>query len=91
MRFEWDDGKANSNVLKHSITFAEAVTIFADPNLLFTEDHKHSYGEEREWAIGEADDGSIMVVVFTMRGECIRIISARHATKREYQRYESGI
>jgi uncharacterized protein len=91
MYFEWDDTKAESNALKHDITFEEAVSIFADPNLLFTEDDKHSYGEEREWAIGEAEDGSIIVVVFTMRGECVRIISARNTTKREWQQYESGI
>lgn len=91
MYFEWDDNKAKSNDWKHGITFEEAVSVFADPNLLFTEDYKHSYGEEREWAIGEAENGSILVVVFTMRDDCIRIISARNATKREWQQYESGI
>jgi uncharacterized DUF497 family protein len=90
MRFEWDDQKAESNVLKHGITFEEAVTVFADPYLLFTQDFQHSQGEEREWAIGEAENGLIVVVVFTMRSEQIRIISARRATKRECQRYESG-
>jgi uncharacterized DUF497 family protein len=91
MRFEWHDDKAESNALKHGITFEEAVTVFADPYLLFTEDVQHSQREEREWAIGESENGSIVVVVFTMRGERIRIISARRATKRECQRYESGI
>jgi len=91
MRFEWNDNKTESNALKHGITFEEAVTVFADPYLLFTEDSKHSQGEEREWAIGEAENGSIAVVVFTMRGKQIRIISARKATKKECQRYESGI
>ena len=91
MRFEWDDNKAESNALKHGITFEEAVTVFADPYLLFTEDSQHSQGEDREWALGEAENGSVVVVVFTMRGEQIRIISARKATKRECQRYESGI
>ncbi len=91
MRFEWNDNKTESNALKHGITFEEAVTVFADPYLLFTEDSKHSQGEEREWAIREAENGSIVVVVFTMRGKQIRIISARKATKKECQRYESGI
>lgn len=91
MQFEWDDNKAESNALKHGITFDEAVTVFADPDLLFTEDSRHSQGEEREWAIGETENGSIVVVVFTMRDEQIRIISAREATKKERQRYESGI
>lgn len=91
MRFEWDDNKAELNALKHGITFEEAITVFADPNLLFTEDSKHSQGEEREWAIKEAENGLIVVVVFTMRGEQIRLISAREATKRKCQRYASGI
>jgi uncharacterized protein len=91
MRFEWDENKAESNFVKHGIQFEEAVTVFADPYLIFTEDSSHSQAEEREWAIGEAEDGSIVVVVFTMRGERIRIISARKATKKECQQYESGI
>ena len=91
MRFEWDDNKAKSNFLKHGITFEKAVTVFADPYLLFTEDSKHSEQEEREWAIGEAENGSMIVVIFTMRNEKIRIISARKATKRERKRYEEGI
>jgi uncharacterized protein len=91
MRFEWDENKAELNFLKHGIQFEEAVTVFADPYLMFTEDSSHSQGEEREWAIGEMEDGLIVVVVFTMRGEGIRIISARKATKRECQKYESGI
>jgi uncharacterized protein len=91
MRFIWDDNKAESNALKHGITFEEAVTVFADPYLQFTEDSQHSQREEREWAIGEAENSAIVVVVFTMRGQHMRIISARRATKRECQRYESGI
>ncbi len=91
MHFEWDENKAESNFLKHGIQFEEAVTVFADPYLLFTEDSSHSYGEEREWAIGESENGSMVVVVFTMRDERIRIISARKATKKECRQYESGI
>jgi len=91
MRFEWDKNKAESNFLKHGITFEEAVTIFADPYLLFTKDSKHSEQEEREWAIGESESVSMLVIVFTMRGENIRIISARKATKRERKSYEEGI
>jgi uncharacterized protein len=91
MRFEWDDNKAESNALKHGITFEEAVTVFADPDLIFTQDSQHSQGEEREWAIGATENGSIVVVVFTLRNKQIRIISARNATKMEYQSYESGI
>ncbi|MBF2057579.1 MAG: BrnT family toxin [Cyanobacterium sp. T60_A2020_053] len=91
MRFHWDKNKAESNFLKHGITFEDAVTIFADPYLLFTEDIKHSQKEQREWAMGESENGLILVVVFTVRQEVFRIISARKATKKERQRYEEGI
>jgi uncharacterized protein len=90
MQFEWDENKAESNWLKHNITFEEAVTVFADPYLLFTEDSQHSEQEERQWAMGEAENGLMLVIVFTMRGEQIRIISARKATKTERKRYEEG-
>jgi uncharacterized protein len=90
MPFEWDPEKARSNWWKHQITFEEAITIFADPNLRFAPDPEHSYGEEREWAIGETEEGAVLVVVFTMREDEIRIISARPATQKEIRRYESG-
>ena len=83
MPFEWDPNKAQTNLWKHRISFEEAATIFGDP--------EHSYGEEREWAIGETENGMVLVVVFTMREDEIRIISARPATKQEINRYESGI
>ena len=91
MPFEWDPNKAQTNLWKHRISFEEAATIFGDPNLMFTIDPEHSYGEEREWAIGETENGMVLVVVFTMREDEIRIISARPATKQEINRYESGI
>lgn len=78
-------------LLSIDITFEEAVTVFADPYLLFTEDSTHSTQEERQWAIGEAENGLMLVIVFTMRGEQIRIVSARKATKRKRKRYEEGI
>ncbi|OCQ92229.1 hypothetical protein BCD67_04580 [Oscillatoriales cyanobacterium USR001] len=59
--------------------------------LLETEDSQHSEQEERQWAMGEAENGLMLVIVFTMRGEQIRIISARKATKTERKRYEEGI
>jgi len=90
MSFEWDSNKARSNWWKHQITFEEAITIFADPNLQFAPDPEHSDQEEREWAIGETEQGIILVVVFTMREDEIRVISARPATQKEIRRYESG-
>lgn len=48
MPFEWDDNKAESHFLKHGIRFEQAIAIFADPYLLFTEDSKYSEKEQRE-------------------------------------------
>ncbi len=90
MEFEWDTDKAESNLRKHGVSFEEAVTIFADPYLLFTEDSKHSQREEREWALGESEKRLLLVVVFTMRENNIRLISARKATKQERRNYEQG-
>lgn len=75
---------------KHRIPFVQAITAFDDPFALVAPDDEHSSaGEMREWLIGEADDG-VLVVVFTRRreGQVYRIISARRASQRERKRYE---
>jgi uncharacterized protein len=90
MKFEWDEEKAHRNVLKHGISFDQAITAFDDPFALIAPDEKHSIaGEIREWLIGESDDG-VLVVVFTRRwsGQAYRLISARSANRRERKRYE---
>ena len=90
MRFEWDEEKAQRNILKHGISFDRAITAFDDPFALIAPDEKHSSaGEIREWLIGESDDG-VLVVVFTRRwiGQTYRLISARRANRRERKRYE---
>jgi uncharacterized DUF497 family protein len=90
MKFEWDEEKAHRNILKHGISFDQAITAFDDPFALIAPDEKHSSeGEIREWLIGESDDG-VLVVVFTRRwrGQICRIISARRANRRERKRYE---
>jgi uncharacterized protein len=88
VRFEWSDAKADSNSKKHGVSFGLAVTVFDDPYALIAPDRKHSVAEAREWIIGEADTG-ILVVIFTRRVEgVIRIISARPANRRERKLYE---
>jgi uncharacterized DUF497 family protein len=89
-RFEWDVRKAHSNVAKHGVSFELARTVFDDPFGLVAIDDTHSTPEEeREWRIGESDEG-MLVVVFTKRdqGRIYRLISARRANRRERQRYE---
>jgi uncharacterized protein len=86
--FEWDPGKAVSNFEKHGIAFDEAVSVFSDPLALFAEDRVHSLSEVRGIAIGRSGEQRLLVVVYAERGQAIRIISARRATRGETRKYE---
>jgi len=91
LTFEWDSRKARSNLAKHGIGFEEASTIFGDPLSLTIPDPDHSLREERYITMGTAFTGKLLVVVHTERGDNIRIISARPASRRERKVYEKVI
>ena len=88
--FEWDTKKARLNVKKHGISFDEASTAFRDPLSQTIDDPLHSKDEERFVLIGRSIQGRLLVIVHTERGDRIRIISARLATKKERFRYEEN-
>ena len=88
--FEWDPKKARLNVKTHGISFDEASTSFRDPLSQTMDDHLHSEDEERLVLIGRSMQGRLLVIVHTERGDRIRIISARLATKKERFRYEEN-
>jgi uncharacterized protein len=88
MRFEWDPGKAKRNLIKHGISFEEAVTVFYDPLSATFDDPDHSGGEPRSITIGFSSRGRLIVVAHAERGEALRIISARPATPRERKKHE---
>ena len=88
--FEWDSRKARSNLVKHGVGFDEASTVFGDSVSLTIPDPEHSLAENRYITMGKAFNGKLLVVVHTERGDNIRIISARRASRRERQRYEEG-
>ncbi|HEY9703803.1 MAG TPA: BrnT family toxin, partial [Allocoleopsis sp.] len=88
MKFEWDANKQHQNQQKHRVSFDEAATVWTDPLALIAPDPEHSVEEEREWIIGTSYKNRLLVVVYTMRNDTIRIISARQATKSERQQYE---
>ncbi len=88
MEFEWDSEKAQSNLDKHGLSFDEAATAFGDPLSLTISDPDHSDDEDRFVLMGHSYAGQTVVVVFTERGERIRIISARLATSQERRTYE---
>ncbi len=91
VNFEWDAQKAASNLRKHRVSFEEAATVFGDPLSATYYDPAHSAGESRYITIGVSGSGRLVVVAHTDRGENTRIISARHATRRERKQYEEGI
>ncbi len=74
---------------KHSVSFQEASTVFRDKLSLTIIDPLHSFEEQRFVTIGESAEREILVIVHTQQEEKIRIISAREATRRERQNYES--
>ena len=88
LSFEWDPAKAAANLRKHGVSFPEAATAFADPNSLTAIDPDHSTSEERLVLLGVSSRGRLLVVVHTERGDTIRLISARKATRNERTNYE---
>ena len=88
--FEWDDDKAKRNLAKHGVSFEEASTVFGDPFELVIHDPLHSQEEDRFVSLAESIQRRLLVVVFTERGDRIRIISARKATRRERRKYEES-
>ena len=90
LAFEWDESKAKVNTRKHGVTFEEASTVFADPLSVTICDPVRSEDEDRYIALGESQRRRLLVVVFTDRGDRIRLISARVATRRERKDYEKG-
>ena len=88
MTFEWDPEKAARNIERHGISFEEASTAFGDPLSLTRPDPDHSEGEERFLLLGVTFPGRLVVVAHTDRGETVRLISARLATRRERRFYE---
>ncbi len=89
MDFEWDDAKSDACFTERGFDFAYAAQIFLDPARVIRPDTRLSDGEERYQLIG-AIQQRIFVVVYTPRGNAIRIISARKANKREVIRYEKS-
>lgn len=87
MPVEWDLAKARLNTRKHGVQFADAVAVLEDERALTTRDP--SSLEEQRWVtLGLNALGRVLVVVYTWRGERVRLISARKATARERRRYE---
>lgn len=86
MDYEWDPNKAKLNFRKHGVAFADAVTVFSDDMAITVNDDNPD--EERFATMGMDALGRVLVVVYTWRGNRIRPIMARKATKSEREQYE---
>jgi len=88
--FEWDPQKAIKNARKHGVTFDEAATVFGDPYGLIVADPRHSAAESRSVLLGYSQAGRLLAVMFTERGDRLRLLSARTAIRRERRHYEEA-
>lgn len=86
MQFEWDDKKSNICYLQRGFDFRFAANIFFDPYRITVQDLREDYGESRYVTFGKIEN-RLFCVVYTLRGDIIRIISARKANSREVKKY----
>jgi uncharacterized DUF497 family protein len=86
-RFQWDEGNADKNWRRHEVTQAEAEQVFFNKPVLVTSDVNHSQEEVRLFALGRTDAGRRLAVVFTIRGDALRVISARPMSRQERKIY----
>ncbi|OLP18284.1 hypothetical protein BST81_11505 [Leptolyngbya sp. 'hensonii'] len=91
INFDWNEQKAWGNEQKHGVSFEEAQTVFYDEHARLSYDPDHSQDEDRYILLGMSSNLRLLVVchVYQQSDACIRIISARKATKREQQQYQS--
>jgi uncharacterized DUF497 family protein len=90
MNVAWDPIKAKTNRADHGVSFPDAEAVLYDPRGITREDER-AEGEQRFVTVGLDALGRVLVVVYTYRGDAIRIISARKATRNEVKTYERGI
>ena len=86
--FEWDVGNKNKNLIKHNTTNEECEEIFFDQKKIIMKDVAHSENEERYTLIGQTKQKRLLHIIFTIRRNKIRIISARDLNKKHYRLYE---
>ena len=89
MEFEWDEAKSEACFMERGFDFAYAIRAFIDPDRVVRADTRWNYGEDCYQLLGGIE-GRIFILVYTLRAETIRIISARKANRREVQNYENA-
>ena len=86
--FQWDKGNEAKSFIKHKVTEFECEQVFFNKPLLVEEDKKHSKAERRYFVLGKTDFSRRLFVVFTIRKNLIRVISARDMSRKERRVYE---
>lgn len=87
LEFDWDRGNLDKSRRKHGVTPEESESVFLDENSLIIPDEPHSETEDRFVIVGKSDKDRSLFVIFTMRNDKIRIISARRIHKKEVAKY----
>ena len=90
METNWDPAKARANVTRHGVAFEDAELALTDSAGLTRED-PDTRDEARFVTVGADALGRIVAVVYAYRGDDVRLISARPATRREKEAYAQGI
>ncbi len=88
--FQWDEGNINKNLVEHQVEDWESEQVFFNEPVLILDDPKHSLVEKRWAAFGRTDAGRLLVVIFTKRGNLLRVISARDMNRKEMKYYEEN-
>ena len=88
--FEWDDGNREKNWAQHRVSTAECEEVFFNVPLVVEKDVRHSDSEPRYYVLGQTNAGRRLFVVLTIRGERIRVISARDMSRQERKEYQNA-
>ncbi len=88
--FQWDAGNSDKSWTKHGVSRAEAEQVFFNQPLVLAPDEAHSQTEERFFVLGKTDGGRLLFEAFTIRGELIRVISARDMSDSERRSFEGA-
>ncbi len=86
--FDWDTNNLNKNRLKHGVSKEESEEVFFNKPIIIFDDEKHSLKEKRYKALGKTNKGRKISLVFTFRGNKVRIITVRDQSKKERRFYE---
>jgi len=81
--FDWDKGNKEKNWEKHQVDYTECEQVFFNKPLLIGKDTGHSFQEQRYYVLGQSDAGRTLFLIFTIRDNKIRVISARDQSKKE--------